>query len=253
MESPNRCGTNSLNSWNRKALMSYVHRTFYVQSIRESMLYKIVRVSPCVDFILRPHSSPENSMFELSRWAAEILSETKLGQVSITGQTEIGGSTSGLPFRSDPVRDPIKRASSLAGNRFLQAKSSPLTARPSFPPYTNATPPKSTPSSPIFRPSSRPRVTPIGGDHDYSKWSMISLKQQCTEWGLPKTGNKEDLITRLNGPRPPKVFMQRKAAKQYTPDRHDIGANALLVWLVLQQCPGGRIDEAFRGTTKDPL
>jgi SAP domain len=43
---------------------------------------------------------------------------------------------------------------------------------------------------------------------------MISLKQQCAEWGLPKTGNKEDLITRLNGPRPPKVFMQRKAAKQ---------------------------------------
>ena len=174
----------------------------------------------------------------------------------------VGNTPSLQSFRSDPVRAPVQRLSSLLlpANRFLQSKSSPLSTIPSSSSRTEALDGEIPNATSVYRsettalPShSVPSVTPVSGDCEYSKWSIAALKQQCTDWGLPKTGKKEELIARLKGPRPPPVLLQRRASKQYTPERHDIGANALLVGMVLQQCPGGRIDPNFQGTTKDPL
>jgi len=168
-----------------------------------------------------------------------------------------GTTPSRQSFRSDPVRDPVQRLSSLLlpANRFLQSKSSPLSTIPSSSSRREPLDAEITHRSETaaLHGHSVPRVTPISGDCEYSKWSIAALKQQCTDWGLPKAGRKEELIARLKGPRPPAALLQRRAAKQYTPERHDIGANAILVGMVLQQCPGGRIDDNFQGTTKDPL
>lgn len=86
---------------------------------------------------------------------------------------------------------------------------------------------------------------------DYSVWKTAALKQQCREWGVPQTGSKSDLIQRLHGPRRPQVLMERERCGQYAPKRHNIGACALLVGLVVEQQKHN--SDGYKGDTKDSL
>ena len=84
--------------------------------------------------------------------------------------------------------------------------------------------------------------------NEYEEWTSSQLKAKCEEYGLPKAGKKNELIARLNGPRPPKVWLERKKKDEYVPVRQNTGATALLVALYLHER-----DQGSGGMTKDLL
>lgn len=57
----------------------------------------------------------------------------------------------------------------------------------------------------------------------YDNWKLAQLKDECEKFGLPKTGKKADLITRLQGPRPPHAWLKQKEANVYVPTQFDNG------------------------------
>jgi len=229
-------------------------------------------------------SSPEHSMFELSRWAARVLQEAQGGQLEIkytyqefkdlvkaippqvdfsrmakdAMQTRLATSrerekqrTAILPVVQELEKEtsdlqPMVLDSRLKGipnktKTSTAVNNKYLTTDRKFPAVMGSKPAAET----AFHSSSRV---------DYSKWTTSALRQQCVEWGLSKSGPKLTLMERLYGPRRPQVLMDREAQQQYSPKSHDVGANALLVGLVLEQCQGGRDpDPSFQGSTKDGL
>lgn len=66
---------------------------------------------------------------------------------------------------------------------------------------------------------------------------------------MPKSGTKPDLISRLQGPRPPKLLVRQKQSGKYIPSKHG-GSAALLVALYLHEKDAGTEN---RGLTKDEL
>ena len=68
---------------------------------------------------------------------------------------------------------------------------------------------------------------------DYSNWSVAALKDECIKHGLAKSGSRVDLILRLNGPWPPKIWLKRKEKGEYVPNGHDTGGCAILVAMLL--------------------
>lgn len=82
----------------------------------------------------------------------------------------------------------------------------------------------------------------------YSDWSKAKLEEACVTSGLAKTGSKRELIARLNGPRPPRLWVERKLKGEYVPQSHDVGSTALLVALYLHECETGKAE-----MTKDEL
>ena len=70
---------------------------------------------------------------------------------------------------------------------------------------------------------------------EYADLSVSELKKQCEEKGLPKSGTKVQIIKRLNGPLPPRLWLKRKQEGQYVPQSYDCGATALLVALYLTE------------------
>lgn len=95
------------------------------------------------------------------------------------------------------------------------------------------------------------RASSSSSNNYYNGMSVKELKEKCEEYGLAKTGKKADLIARLNGPKPPKLWLDRKARKVgFVPSRYNTCATALLVGLYLEQ----RKDEpGWTGLTKDDL
>ena len=85
---------------------------------------------------------------------------------------------------------------------------------------------------------------------DFSNMSKKQLEEKCVEYGLPKSGTKPDLISRLRGPRPPKLLVRRKQSGEYVPSKHDGASAALLVALYLHEKDAGTEN---RGLTKDEL
>jgi hypothetical protein len=64
-----------------------------------------------------------------------------------------------------------------------------------------------------------PQTKLIGGNKLYKGWTVAKLKEECEKAGLPKSGKKENLIERLNGPRPPQVWLERKSRGGYVPSK----------------------------------
>ena len=95
------------------------------------------------------------------------------------------------------------------------------------------------------------RASSSSSNNNYNGMSVKELKEKCEEYGLAKTGKKADLIARLNGPKPPKLWLDRKARNVgFVPSRYNTCATALLVGLYLEQ----RKDEpGWTGLTKDDL
>lgn len=89
--------------------------------------------------------------------------------------------------------------------------------------------------------------------HDqYNSWKVSQLKEECEEYGLPKTGKKADLIVRLSGPRPPKAWLQRKKANLYVPARYDTCGSAILVSIWLHQRQQSNMD-SWKGLEKEDI
>ncbi|CAJ1953918.1 unnamed protein product [Cylindrotheca closterium] len=74
---------------------------------------------------------------------------------------------------------------------------------------------------------------------DYSKWTRAALVKECLQIGLTKSGSRHDLIQRLQGPRPPTLWIQRKTQGHWVPARPDSSGTALMValWLLQQEHP----------------
>ena len=80
--------------------------------------------------------------------------------------------------------------------------------------------------------------------------STKELAEECQKFGLPKSGSRADLMERLNGPRPPALWVERKRKNQYVPARHNVAATALLVAMHLYE---QKVGPENAGMTKDEL
>ena len=85
---------------------------------------------------------------------------------------------------------------------------------------------------------------------DYSKWTTAQLQEKCVEYGLKKSGTRDNLVERLHGPKPPALWLARKLKGEYVPARYDSGATALLVALFLLEQQGG---PTGNGMTKEEV
>lgn len=87
---------------------------------------------------------------------------------------------------------------------------------------------------------------------DFNGFKLQELKAKCEDFGLPKTGKKADLIERLNGPRPPKLWLDRKRRNVgYVPSKYNTCGTALLVGLWLEQKKHAKA--GWKGMTKEEL
>jgi hypothetical protein len=92
----------------------------------------------------------------------------------------------------------------------------------------------------------------VDNGEDLRKLSMVRLQAFCAEYGMVKSGKKDDLVKRLCGPRPPGVCCRRKKMGLYVPQNVDSGPTALLVALQILQdsVPEG---QDYAGTEKDAV
>ncbi len=88
-------------------------------------------------------------------------------------------------------------------------------------------------------------------DSVYDSWKLQQLKEECEKYGLPKTGKKADLISRLLGPRPPTAWLERKKANLYVPARYDTCGAAILVALWLHQRQHN--SDSWKGLEKEEI
>jgi len=84
----------------------------------------------------------------------------------------------------------------------------------------------------------------------YNSWKVAQLKEECDKRGLPKTGNKVELINRLLGPHPPNAWVKRKNASLYVPSRYDTCASAILVAIWMHQ---RQKEESWKGLEKEDI
>jgi len=107
------------------------------------------------------------------------------------------------------------------------------------------------PSSPVLK--DKP-ITNLKGNvanaSQYNSWKIVQLKEECDKFGLSKTGNKETLIKRLIGPRPPEAWLKRKRSNLYIPSRHDTCASAILIAIWLHQ---RNKDDSWKGLEKEEI
>jgi hypothetical protein len=89
-------------------------------------------------------------------------------------------------------------------------------------------------------------------DNQYNSWKLLQLKEECEKYGLPKTGKKSELIARLDGPRPPKAWLQRKKANLYVPARYDTCGSAILISIWLHQRQQSNVD-TWKGLEKEDI
>lgn len=81
---------------------------------------------------------------------------------------------------------------------------------------------------------------------DYSKWKRDELVKECLQFGLTKSGSRNDLIERLQGPRPPTLWIERKTKGHWVPARPDSSGTALMVALLLLHQEFPSETEGFR-------
>lgn len=96
----------------------------------------------------------------------------------------------------------------------------------------------------------RKRSCTENGD-DLEDLSIAELRARCVELGLAKSGTKSQMLERLTGPKPPKVWLERKKRGEYVPSRYDTGASALLVALYLHERTVS--EESNLGLSKEEL
>jgi hypothetical protein len=214
-----------------------------------ALVYLTIFVPPRSDYYF---SSPENSMFELSRWAARVLQEFQNDKLKPKYTYEefkqevrkIPRGTDFSRIAKDTMETRLAKKRDEANQRMHvdlldddddDDESDDNVLKPIALDRTKLN-------------TKRPKSEAI----DYSEWAQSALQKKCVESGLPKTGAKAALIQRLNGPFPPAAWVKRKQKGEYIPARHDTGATALLVGLWLEQRKI-LIPSDFKGMAKEEL
>lgn len=181
-------------------------------------------------------TSPENSMFELARWAKKIARQVNAGHLEAKyAYAEFKGLVAKIPASTDLSRLAKDHYQNRQGTKVasrpivIDEDSSPqvLAGRPNPKRLTYA------------KPSTKQEKKPTTPVNFYSKWKKGQLEQECIRHGLSKSGARDKLVERLLQPRPPKLWVQRKAKGEWVPSRHDVAGTALLValWLFHQENP----------------
>jgi hypothetical protein len=173
--------------------------------------------------VLRTTSS-EHSMFELARWASRVAQDVQARRVNARyTYQQFKEKVAMIPDTMDYSR--IAKDHAATRPKAATASSAPQqVSRKASPEATEA-------------------------NDDYASWKKCELEAECEAAGLAKTGTRSALIDRLRGPRPPKIWLERKRQNQYVPASYNVGATALLVALFLHEEEMGSSD----GITKDDL
>lgn len=173
-------------------------------------------------------TSPENSMFELARWARRVVKEVKDGTMELKYTYQ--------SFKQEVASIPkTMDLSRIAKDHAMKRTKATAHSEESRKPQ--ATESVAAKSVNLQRP-----------DDEYVLWKKSELEAECASVGLAKTGSRLDLIERLRGPRPPKVWLERKRLGQYVPSSYNVAGTALLVALFLHE-----EDNGVGGITKDEL
>ena len=178
-------------------------------------------------------TSVENSMFELARWAHRVAKEIQMGTMELkytyqTFKEEIATIPKQMDF-SRIAKDHAKQRlqeknDGTQGGDFVRRRTN----------EAEAVKPKSANMENL--------------EDEYAKWKKSELEAECSSVGLPKSGSRTELINRLRGPRPPKLWLERKRQKQYVPSSYNVAGTALLVALYLHE-----EEQGLDGITKDEL
>lgn len=182
-------------------------------------------------------------MVELSRWGVKVLQDYRKGLINATlSHNEFLEEVKKIPRNTDFSRIAQDMAASISPAR--------LETGDEESPTSNAKMPRQTTLNPV---KSKYNIK------SYEGWTVARLKEECAKFGLPRPSKKADLITILNGPRPPPILVERKrrgeakGEKYYAPSQHnnpDTCGTALLVALFLEQ---RKESKDWKGLTKDRL
>jgi ERCC4-type nuclease len=173
-------------------------------------------------------TSAEHSMFQLARWALRVAQDLKSGQMEARYTYQ--------RFKQEVVRIPVTMDFSRIAKDHAATRLSASAA--------SIGPHQVTQQIPVKR---QPMDT--ASNDDYASWKRSELEAECEAAGLAKSGKRSALIDRLRGPRPPKIWLERKQRNQYVPASYNVGATALLVALYLHEEEVG----CSEGITKDNL
>ena len=194
-------------------------------------------------------------MVKLSHWATRVLKDFQQGKLEAKYSfEEFQREVEKIPYNTDFSRiakDMVKSRLNdtpelKANSNQSNVSSSSFTKKAKVQTKLSFGLEKATSTVQIKPPPNKIKTT----ENQYQGWTVTQLKEECAKYGLPKTGKKADLIDRLNGPRPPKILLERKARGYYVPSRYNTCATALLVGLWLEQ----RKNEVdWKGLTKDEL
>ena len=199
-------------------------------------------------------TSPEHSMFELSRWTQRIAKDVEAGKITacltyqeflekckaISKETDFSRlakhayqermkeesncqSPSGItPLDDSPtINDSLKRRLSYS-EQIRTEDSKPKAMKTDVTSHSKATTIKRS-----FNFGSQGKVV------HYSSLTTTALKQECDKYGFPKSGSRDAMIAKLIGPKPPNVWLKRKLRKEYVPPRHNVAGTAILVAMFL--------------------
>jgi hypothetical protein len=165
-------------------------------------------------------SSPENSMFELARWAKQIARQVNAGnlEANYTYQ-EFKDLVAKIPSGTDLSR--------LAKDHYQHREAA-----------SRAVAIDSASNDECLE-VEKPNPKRLTYAVDYAKWTKGQLEQACIKHGLSKSGASDKLVERLLKPHPPSLWVQRKNKGEWVPARHDVAGTALLValWLLHQEYP----------------
>ena len=217
---------------------------------------------------------PENSMFELHRWAQSVAKDVQSGDLKLQyTYNEFMDQVKKIPSTDDfsrlakyharekkqalAARDDEKQVISLLdsddedeGEAGTLRELQPSNLDTKF--AGSKRPLKQTNRAETAN-AKRPKMDERKSDgNEYENMSVAQLQAKCIEFGLPKSGSKQTLITRLLKPRPPEIYRIRKSRGLYVPARLDTASTALLVAIqILQdQVPAG---QNYVGHTKDEI
>lgn len=133
-------------------------------------------------------TSVENSMLQLSRWVREISKEIRNGSlVAKYTYAEFKKLVNEIPVGTD----------------FSKIAKDHAAAKQSLKPDPE--------SSQINKGQG---TSTVGKMEEYMLLKKSALEAECEAVGLPKTGKREELVKRLLGPHPPKIWLERKRRNQ---------------------------------------
>jgi ERCC4-type nuclease len=221
----------------------------------------------------------ENSMFELNRWAQRVAKEVQSGKLKLQyTYNEFIDEVNKIPAQTDFSRLAKYHASEKKKAAVDQARAENTISLLDSDDEDSATavsqhrgrarelPPNNLDlkfasvkrtaeqSNGMYRATAkRPKVEDKKScGVEYEKLSAAQLRAKCVGYGLPKSGNKDDLINRLLKPRPPEIYRIRKKRGLYVPSRLDTSPTALLVAIQIFQ-DSAASNQSYVGHTKDEI